>query len=549
MNLNRIILNALFTMILIVSSFGCNRTNSGSLDKGIERFETGEVAKASEDFLAAVNNDSTDIRARIKLISAGAYLNSDYRVFYSNAKKLEQLSPDFQNLFNYGAEINTNWALEKMVKSAEQTMGRQVINKYIKDEIQDVSSAINKNPKNPYFYFVRGIWNGQFFNYDGADKDFTTAIELKKDFWQAYYLRGIFSCAPNNYSSYSDFKKQLRTINDLKHVLAINPGASEVYSNLYRINQNYGNENEALECLDNIYKHDTTKTIILAKKAEIEVNNGNHAAAVEDYKTLLKREPDNIAYLYYLAKETIATGKKQEGINLLKKALAQCRNKHWENKIINAIDNETNQTKSKNISLKKDNNDEFIKLYMAAQEKLKDGKREEGIALLKKAEPLATSRYYKDRISSFLRDKPRKIEREENAKGVREKRIKEYKEIHYLRGKKYIENKKYELGIKELRNARTRTHNEEILNEINIMIEAAEWKSKTSLKIEKKEEYNKNKRDKSNYSEHYYVTGKRKLAEGKTKEGIEDLKTADRICSSHEIKKEIKELIKNAGKK
>lgn len=541
---------------LLSLSIGCKGANDKLLDSGMEKFESGNAKGASEDFLTVIKNDHENLKAKIKFASAEAYLNSDYKLFLRNISNISLLDSRFKDPFNFIDEAVSQKMLENLMRNTRNTMGNKVDVGPVKDEIQDVTNAINKNPSNPYFYFVRALWNSHFHNFDGAETDMSKAIELKKDFWQAIFLRGRF----RDFAAFQPYKNNvlrnnLMNVIDLNKVKAINPADSTIDFWLYFAAEKLGGTEENLETVDRLYKKDTTKIFYLVKRTELLVKKGEHLKAIDGYRMLLKKDPDNINYFLGLSAATITAGRKQEGIMILKDALVRCTNKRDENRIMRAMENAA-ENKSGAATTSDKEKTEFIKLYLAAKEKQKDGKNEEAIALLKKAEPLAFNNYYKSSISSLLREEKRRAEREERNK-ARQARVKlkselnktnvskglvNYRERNYLQGKSYIENGKYEVGIRKLKIALTRTSDKTIQKEIKPMIERAEKQKRAS------DDSKVIKNTSKNYNEHYYVSGKQKLAAGKTREGIEELKMAFKVCPRNDIKKEIKELLNKAGK-
>jgi len=541
---------------LLSLSIGCKGANDKLLDSGIEKFESGNAKGASEDFLNVIKNDQENLKAKIKYASAEAYLNSDYKLFLRNISNISLLDSRFKDPFNFIDEAVSQKMIGNLMRNTRNTMGSKVDVGPVKDEIQDVTNAINKNPSNPYFYFVRALWNSHFYSFEEAEADMSKAIELKKDFWQAIFLRGRF----RDFTAFQAYKNNvlrnnLMNVIDLNKVKAINPDDSTIDFWLYFAAEKLGGTEENLETVDRLYKKDTTKIFYLVKRTELLVKKGEHLKAIEGYRLLLKKDTDNINYFLGLSTATIAAGRKQEGIMILKDALVRCTNKRDENRIMRAMENAAENKSGAATASNKDRT-EFIKLYLTAQDKLKEGKNEEGIALLKKAEPLAINRYYKSRISTLLRDEKRREEREERNK-IRQARVKPnpelnitkdskglvgYRERNYLQGKTYIENGKYEVGIRKLKIALTRTSDKTIQKEIKLIIERAEKQKRASdnSKVIKNTE--------KNYKEHYYISGKQKLAEGKTKEGIEELKMAYKVCPRSDIKREIKELLHKADK-
>ncbi|NPA13415.1 MAG: tetratricopeptide repeat protein [Aquificae bacterium] len=175
-----------------------------------------------------------------------------------------------------------------------------------------LDDALLQNPDIPEVHF----WRGKVATTDLNDEvietaigDFTQAIELKPDYWEAYFERG---------KVYLYFDRLDEAEEDFKKVAEINPNFKDVYSYLAQIEIQRGNDKKAMEYLSKVssggdykYYYNLGKIFLNAKSYETAVEN--FTKALQDNKYLVDG--------YYLrAKAYEALGKYDEAIQDLKSA-------------------------------------------------------------------------------------------------------------------------------------------------------------------------------------------------------------------------------------
>lgn len=478
MRKNRFSIAVCCALILAFLS-GCKGKTDDMLRAGNEEFLRGEALKASEFFLSVFSNDPQNITALIRLTSAGAYMNSDYNAFYENIKRMGSINGDFASPIHFTkAEANSNRELQKMVIKSNETMGQKVDNKLVSEEIEALTAAVKNNPGNPYFLFVRGLWNMQFFNFRDAQDDFNKAIELKKDFWQAIYIRGCLYNRINFWKANDNtFKDQMKAVNDLNRAAALNKPLPKSDEMLYLIYTENGNRNEALNCLNRLYEADTTRTIWLDKKAGLESEIGEHKKSAEDYKLLSQKSQRRGFFIFQAGMENMAAGNKTEGIENLKAALTQCSSERMEREIIRTLEAEpAKAVYGKSFSADKNTN-EFLRLYLSSVAKIKEGKTDEGIMLLKKAEPLAINRYFRERVVTKIRGEQRKIYNRDR-KTIQTKQERSYYKDLYDTGKEKLAQRNYKEAVVYLKEAYQKCKNGEEKAEIKRLLSKANSSAK-----------------------------------------------------------------------
>jgi len=93
----------------------------------------------------------------------------------------------------------------------------------LQGSISDFTKAIELNTNNFEAYYNRGLSKDKLQNYSGAISDYSTAIKLNPNFEDAYYNRGNVKAKKLN-----DFKG---AIADYDKVIGLNPNDREAFGN------------------------------------------------------------------------------------------------------------------------------------------------------------------------------------------------------------------------------------------------------------------------------------------------------------------------------
>ena len=175
-----------------------------------------------------------------------------------------------------------------------------------------LDEALLQSPDVPEVYF----WRGKVATTDLNDEvietaigDFTQAIELKPDYWEAFFERG---------KVYLYFERFDEAEEDFKKVTQLNPSFKDVYSYLAQIEIQRGNDEKAMDYLKNVtkggdykYYYNLGKIFLNAKNYQLAIQN--LTKALEDNKYLVDA--------YYLrSKAYEAIEKYKEALEDLKKA-------------------------------------------------------------------------------------------------------------------------------------------------------------------------------------------------------------------------------------
>ncbi|MFD2562717.1 hypothetical protein [Aquimarina rubra] len=146
---------------------------TGYINRGLSRDRLMQYDLAIQDFTEAIKLDSTDMASFV-----------DRAISKMNAAYLERAKEDFQYVINE----NSN---SKMIESSLYWMSR--INysqgKY-REVIKNCDEYFQVNSTDPELYFIRGTANDMLMNFEKSIVDYSKAIELFPNYFQAYANRG-----------------------------------------------------------------------------------------------------------------------------------------------------------------------------------------------------------------------------------------------------------------------------------------------------------------------------------------------------------------------
>jgi tetratricopeptide (TPR) repeat protein len=116
-------------------------------------------------------------------------------------------------MFGY-SQTSTNFLTQGIQKARDNDL---------QGSISDFTKAIEINTNNWEAYYNRGLSKAKLQNYSGAVNDYSTAIKLNPSFADAYYNRGNVKA-----QKFNEFKE---AIADYDKAIIINPNDGEAYGN------------------------------------------------------------------------------------------------------------------------------------------------------------------------------------------------------------------------------------------------------------------------------------------------------------------------------
>lgn len=212
-----------FVMVLFI--WGCRSEEESKLKSANEKFIKGELKEVLYMYGELVKKDSGNTAALLRLASTKVSLSSDAEEFLkeifrigkkdNRVKKfldMEKFERKFVSSKEKDNRIRTN--LSERIKDIPS----------LSDEIGLLTDAIERNPGKEQLYLCRGLWFYLAGDHNSAIKDFSKAIELRRNFSEAYRMRGTSYFEEQNYDLPLDRKRGLcNAWFDFYHAVHINP--------------------------------------------------------------------------------------------------------------------------------------------------------------------------------------------------------------------------------------------------------------------------------------------------------------------------------------
>lgn len=147
------------------------------------------------------------------------------------------------------------------------------------EPIKFYNKVISAGTKIPLAYFNRGVNLEEINDINGALKDYTTAINLKKDYFDAYNNRGNILLAMNDLAN---------ALSDYKSAVKYNPKFSTAFYNMGLVYSKMNDQINAIECF--------TKSLNIRGKNPAAYNSrGKSKMDIKDYEGALKDYQEALA--------------------------------------------------------------------------------------------------------------------------------------------------------------------------------------------------------------------------------------------------------------
>jgi tetratricopeptide (TPR) repeat protein len=181
------------------------------INKGIEYFNTQEFDKAFNAFTSSLAIDGIIEPGKIDtMIIFNAGIAADRAKMYDQAieyyNKTTALRYEGSKVFGFIATIERErgdtaafvQALKNGIEAYPEdnsVLMVELINYYLTAELSDLAleylaKAIEKDPSNQTFYFAQGALYDKLNDFDNAKASYEKAVELKSDYFDAYYNLG-----------------------------------------------------------------------------------------------------------------------------------------------------------------------------------------------------------------------------------------------------------------------------------------------------------------------------------------------------------------------
>ena len=142
------------------------------------------------------------------------------------------------------------------------------------ENISSLTAVIERNPRDPEGYNVRGSAYGRAGRYKEALRDFDTALQLNPNFYQAYANRALI---------YRFMGEDVKAANDYNRAIQINPQYDVAYIGRGNVYRQAGRLDEAFNDFNRAIQLDTTNGRAYHNRGLIYQARGQHKLAIEDF--------------------------------------------------------------------------------------------------------------------------------------------------------------------------------------------------------------------------------------------------------------------------
>ena len=152
------------------------------------------------------------------------------------------------------------------------------------ENISSLSAVIDRNPRDPEAYNVRGSAYGRAGQYDRALDDFNKAIQLRPGFYQAYANRAlIHRFKGDDQNAVADYNKALQ----------INPSYDAAYIGRGTVYRLAGRADQAFQDFNRAIQLNTTDPRAYHNRGLLYQSRGQQDFAIEDFATAISLAPDS----------------------------------------------------------------------------------------------------------------------------------------------------------------------------------------------------------------------------------------------------------------
>lgn len=313
---NRILLSMLFLSLFALNLMtGCKQDNANVntqyeslMNEGLHKFESGDFAGAKKIYQTIVNSDNRNTKARLRLASVNLCLNPDGMEFIYSLDSISGYDRVVGKLrTRYYTHSKRVWTNEELEETPEDVND-------ISNEKEIFTKALDKNPRDARLLFGRGCWKFIMSDKYGAIKDFTEAIRIDSNFYQAYFMLG--KCYRDNLIYMHVMETRRGYYQALFYFLKanqLNPNDTHVIREMKNIYKFFNNWEGLQQVNTRLYELNPSDHQALFEAARAKAVLGNYTESIEDLKLLVKLNPQESGYLLELGGAKIKAGDKAGG--------------------------------------------------------------------------------------------------------------------------------------------------------------------------------------------------------------------------------------------
>jgi len=307
------------SLIVILIANGCKSEKEKVLALGDEKFMSGDFKTASKIYKELADKHPDFLVPQLRLASCKLCESKSYASFMNQLYLAAKSNKQFWDLLDNTRVDGPN---RRVKYSYEERKNRFL---QISDEIKFISEAIDKNKTNYTYYLVRGAWYVFFSDFDLAVDDFMKAQKLKPVSFESKWM--IARCFSSSYGggfhlNQSWEKQALLSVKYYLEAIELNPTNEDLISEASFQLQNVGQSQMGHSLVKEAFSKNSSSEKLLAEMAWISNVQKNYKDAGMYLEKLLKKSPQNVYYLELYGTNRILIGKRKEGLEFLRKALA-----------------------------------------------------------------------------------------------------------------------------------------------------------------------------------------------------------------------------------
>jgi len=181
--------------------------------------------------------------------------------------------------------------------------------------IEDASKALELAPKGKtaaYAYYIRATALSNIGQLDGAIKDHNKSIDLKPDYVDGYYGRGL---------TWIKFGDKNRALADFTKAITLNPEYAVVYCNRGNVWMEKGDLDRALSDYNKAIELDPTDASAYYNRGNFYIKKGDYDLAINDSKKAIELNPKDSEAYYNIGTARLMKKSYNRAISNLTKAI------------------------------------------------------------------------------------------------------------------------------------------------------------------------------------------------------------------------------------
>lgn len=232
--------------------------------------------------------NSQEFKKALEYFHRAQKINENEEIYFAIAKTYDKLR-DFKNVIKYSSKIiakNPDFIDAYILRAKACGDMRDY-----KCSLSNYETLKNKNPNEPYFYFMTSLYSHNTRNLAGALDNINKAIEISKEPISPYYAEKAWILL--------DMGKKEECFENLEYALKLDPRDDYVLSLLMVLASDVKNYDKAIEYANKILKDGYSKDENHALRymlAKLYYVKGKKDLAIKNIDLAIKIAPENLEY-------------------------------------------------------------------------------------------------------------------------------------------------------------------------------------------------------------------------------------------------------------